>query len=95
MTAAGGALLAVAGRLGMAVVGNALSEEVCARLEVLPRVLIRMRCRSLPRHLGEEFEDEWLAELRAIAEEAGPLPVTVTSAGLHGLLSQPHTTPLR
>jgi hypothetical protein len=71
-----GALAAVAGGLGMAVAGNALSEEVCGRHEVLPRALIRMRCRSLPRHLGDDFEDEWLAELHAIAEEAGPLPVT-------------------
>lgn len=70
------AVLAVASGLAMAVVGNMVSDEVCGRPELLPRALIKLGCRRLPRHLRADAEDEWLAELRAIVEETGPLPVT-------------------
>lgn len=70
------AVLGVAGGLGMAVAGNALSEEVRGRLEVVPRALIRLGCRGLPRQLRRDVQDEWLAELRAVMEGTGSLPVT-------------------
>jgi putative nucleotidyltransferase with HDIG domain len=77
-----GAIIAVFGMVAGGALANVLNEEIRARLDLLPRALIRMASRRLPRRARDELGEEWLAELDAIVNRAAALPITRLLTGI-------------
>jgi hypothetical protein len=82
-----GVLIALAGIcLGLA------SEEICGRLDQLPRALIRLAGHRVLGEVRGDLIDEWSAELYEILHGAEALPVTRLIRGVRfglGLLPIP------
>lgn len=78
-----GALVAVLGVMAAGIVTNLLSEEVRARLDLLPRGIIWLAGRFLPQAVRDDQCDEWVAELYAMLKDADDgLPITRLLTGL-------------
>jgi hypothetical protein len=75
-------LIAFAGFVAFAAVGDLVSAEVRGRLDALPHAVLRLAARRLPDDLRAERLAEWEGELHEILCGAEALPVTRLWRGL-------------
>lgn len=76
-------LAALAGAVLALVAGDVISEEIRARLDRLPFVLLRLARARLPAELRERVHDqEWVPELQHILQHAELFPVTRLMTGI-------------
>ncbi len=74
--------LAVVAFVVLAGVGDLLSEEIRARLDQLPRTLVRFAARLAADVIREEMREEWLGELHEYLRGAEAVPITRLVRGL-------------
>ena len=87
------AIVAVLGTITTASAANMVSEEVCGRLDLIPRALIHFASHRVPPAIRADLGDEWLAELGAILNNARPLPVTRLLVGMRYALGLLRSAP--
>jgi putative nucleotidyltransferase with HDIG domain len=81
MSAGWGPAAAGLAALGTAVAAQVVCAEICPRLDVLSRALVRVASLRLPRDIRGDLAEEWLAELEAILKDREALPLTRLTAG--------------
>jgi Z1 domain len=90
------AILAFIAGLGVAVLGDMVSEEVRDRLDHIPHAILKLAARRLD--AGQRsalYADEWLPELTYILTGAETRPITRLFTGTHyalGILASAHRT---
>lgn len=83
MKAIGLLMLGFLGGLAVAAIGDMVSEEIRARLDRLPHVILRLATRRLPAELRADIGEEWQAELDHVLHDARLYPVWRLAVGIH------------
>jgi hypothetical protein len=87
------AVLAFIAGLGIAVIGDMVSEEVRDRLDHIPHTILKLAARRLDSgQRSALYEDEWLPELTYILKGAEARPITRLITGIHYALGILATT---